>query len=183
MIEFLYSAILLLVFSFIVFRVIVRRDYLKRQKLTPISYILENIVFVVHIILWYLPMKWPNLPSLSQNYFVIALSIILFCMGLIILLIAWFGLGTCNSLGQNKDTLRTTGIYGYTRNPQLVGYGIMILSIVILYLSWYSIGWFALYLIIAYFMIKSEEEFLQKVYRDEYVEYCKKVPRILKPSC
>lgn len=32
----------------------------------------------------------------------------------------------------------------------------------------------------SYFMIKSEEEFLEKKYKEEYRLYCEKVPRVIK---
>jgi len=177
----LFSAIFIL-FSFLVFRVIVRNDYLKKYKLSPLSYLLELLVFAVHANFMYLfiPVKWPNLPSLPESLILNILSIIVFCFGLIILLIAWFRLGTGTSFGQDKNRLNTSGIYRYSRNPQLVGYGFLLLSFLLLYFSWYSVGWFLQYLIISYFMIKSEEEFLSQKYGEEYEKYCNGVPRIIK---
>jgi len=177
----LFSGIFIL-FSFQVFRFIVKNDYLKKNKLSPLSYLLELLVFVVHANLMYLfiPVRWPNLPSLPENLLLNILSIIVFCFGLVILLIAWFHLGTGTSFGQDKNRLNTNGIYRYSRNPQLVGYGILLLSFLIVYFSWYSVGWFLQYIIISYFMIKSEEEFLSKKYGEEYEKYCNGVPRTIK---
>lgn len=178
---FLYSVVFILL-SFIVFRVIVRNDYLKKQKLSPLSYLLELLVFAVHANLMYLfiPVRWPNLPSLPESLILNILSMIVFCFGVIVLLISWFHLGTGTSFGQDKNRLKTTGIYRHSRNPQLVGYGILLLSFLIVYFSWYSIGWFLQYLIISYFMIKSEEEFLSQRYAEGYERYCNDVPRIIK---
>ena len=47
----------------------------------------------------------------------------------------------------------------------------------LLFISWYSLGWFIQYLVISYLMIRSEEEFLNLRYGEEYEKYCKKVPR------
>jgi protein-S-isoprenylcysteine O-methyltransferase Ste14 len=176
----LVSAIFIL-FSFFVFRVVVRNDYLKKHKLSPISYLLELLVFAVHANIMYLfiQVKWPNLPSLPESLILNILCIVVFCFGLIILSIAWFKLGTVTSFGQDKNRLDTSGIYRYSRNPQLVGYGILLLSFVILYFSWYSIGWFLQYLIISYFMIKSEEEFLSQRHGEEYERYCNDVRRLI----
>ena len=179
-IKYIILTILLLLFSFYVFRVIVRKDYLKNFKLSPISYVLEFIVFASHANFMYLflPVKWPNMPHLPESLFILSISGIIVIVGLLILIIAWFGLGTSRSFGQDKNKLKTVGIYKYSRNPQLVGYGLVVLSFTIMYLSWFSIGWFILYLIISYFMILSEEEFLKKKYRNEYLGYCKSVSRI-----
>ena len=177
----IYSAILIL-FSFIVFRVIVRNDYLKKSKLSPLSYILEFIVFAVHAnqIYLFIPVKWPDLPSLPEDLTLKILFLVILCLGLVILIIAWFGLGSGRSFGQDKSKLNTRGIYQYSRNPQLVGYGIILLSFVLLFISWYSLGWVIQYLVISYLMIRSEEEFLRAGYGEEYEKYCKAVPRVIK---
>jgi len=177
----LVSAIFIL-FSFIVFRVVVRKDYHNKNKLSPLSYLLELLVFAVHANLMYifLPVKWPNLPSFPDSLYLNILAIIVFCFGFLILLIAWFRSGTGTSFGLDKNRLNTVGIYRYSRNPQLVGYGILLLSFLIIYFSWYSLVWFLQYLIISYFMIKSEEEFLSRRYGEEYERYCNSVPRIIK---
>ncbi|MCP4977679.1 MAG: isoprenylcysteine carboxylmethyltransferase family protein [Maribacter sp.] len=107
------------------------------------------------------------------------MSAIIFTIGVVILFVAWFGLGTKSSLGMDKNKLKTNGVYKFSRNPQLVGYGIMLVSFTILFFSWLTIIWIILYLIASYFMVKSEEEFLEIKYGQEYKEYCISVPRIL----
>ena len=99
---------------------------------------------------------------------------------MIIIIIAWFDLGSGPSFGLDKNKLKTGGIYQYSRNPQLVGYGIFLIVFVLLFSSWYSLGWFIIYLINSYFMIRSEEEFLELKYDEEYEKYCNAVPRIIK---
>ena len=176
-----YSAIFLL-FSYLVFRIVVRNDYLKNSKLSLVSYSLEAIVFAVHANLMYLfiPVKWPDLPSLPEDLTLKILFLVILCLGLVILTIAWFGLGSRRSFGQDKNKLNTSGIYKYSRNPQLVGYGIILLGFALLFISWYSLGWFVQYLVISYLMIRSEEEFLNLKYGEEYEKYCSAVPRAIK---
>ena len=182
LLKFIFVSAIFLIFSYIVFRIIVRNDYLKNQKLSSITYILELLMFIVHanLIYLFLPAKWPNFPSLPENWLLIFLFLLAFCGGLIILIFAWFMLGTATSFGQAKNSLTTKGIYRYSRNPQLGGYGILLLSFAILYYSWYSAGWFVIYLIISSLMIKSEEEFLSIKFGKEYENYCNIVPRIIK---
>jgi len=160
----------------------VRNDYRNKLKLSPFSYSLEVIVFATHANLMYLfiPAKWPNLPYLPENLTLLFFSIFFLGLGLIILLIAWFGLGSGTSFGLDKNKLKTSGIYRYSRNPQLVGYGIVLLGFALLFISWYSLGWIVQYLIISYFMIRSEEKFLSLRYSEEYEKYCSAVPRIIK---
>jgi len=179
---YIIIAVLFLLFSYLVFRVIIKRDYKKRMKLTPISYILEVLVFALHAnsIYLILPSQWPQLPSLPEDLILKTVSIILFSIGVLILVISYFSLGNKTSLGMDKNKLKTNGLYKYSRNPQLVGYGMMLLAFTLLYFSWLMLFWFIQYLIISFFMIRSEEEFLAQQYGDAYRDYCKKVPRVIK---
>jgi protein-S-isoprenylcysteine O-methyltransferase Ste14 len=178
---FVYSLLLLLI-SFLVFRVVVRNDYLNKLKLSPFSYLLEALVFILHanFIYLFIPLKWPYLPSLPENITLKLISIVVICISLVFIIIAWIGLGSGPSFGLDKNKLKTDGIYKYSRNPQLVGYGMFLIVFVILFSSWYSLGWFITYLVISYFMIRSEEEFLELKYGEEYEIYRSVVPRIIK---
>jgi len=182
LLKYLVCSAVLVLFSLFVFRVVVRRDYLNKSKLSTLSSSLEVLVFALHanFIYLFMPVKWPNLPSLPDSMALKIISVLLFFFGLAILIIAWFGLGSGTSFGQDKKRLNTGGIYHYSRNPQLIGYAVILCSFVVLFLSWYSVGWFFLYVVISYFMVQTEEEFLKRIYGEEYREYCSAVPRILK---
>ena len=91
-----------------------------------------------------------------------------------------FKLGTKPSMGADKNRLQTGGLYRYSRNPQMLGYGLMITSFLVAYFSYLVLIWFLLFIIAAFFMIKSEEEFLYQKYKEEYRDYCKQVSRIIK---
>ena len=171
-----------LLFAFFVFRVIIKREYKNRLRLSSVSYMLEILVFAIHANLFYLtiPTKWPNLPPFPENLEIRVVSTIIFGIGLIILLISWFRLGTKPSLGIDKNKLQTGGMYKYSRNPQLVGYGLMLTAFSIIFFSYLAFIWVLLFLTASYFMVKSEEEFLEQKYNEEYIDYCRQVPRIIK---
>ncbi len=179
---FLILSLLFIIFSYYVFRIIVKGSYLKHLKLTPISYLLEILIFALHANLAYLTFqtKWPKLPPIPDNLIQRAFAIIFITAGSIILTFAWIKLGTKTSLGLDKKKLVVSGIYNYSRNPQLTGYGLILLGFLILYFNTFLLLWFLEYLIIAFFMIKTEEEFLSFKYCEQYREYCKKVPRVFK---
>jgi len=182
LLRYLIAAFLLILFSYITFRVIVRNDYSKKVRLTFVSYSLEFFIFALHANFMYLflPVKWPNFPPFPENLVLRIISTILIITGLLIVAVSMSGLGYNRTMGQDKKLLKTNGLYKYSRNPQLVGYGMILIAFIVLYLSWLSIGWFILYLIISYFMVKTEEEFLTKNYKKEYQKYCDDVPRIIK---
>ncbi len=181
-IKYIISSIILILLSFIVFRVVVRKDYLDNGRLSPVSYVLEILIFALHANFPYLffSVDWPEMPPLPGNKTIVFWSVVTIVIGLIILLFSFLNLGYRPSLGMDKNQLKINGIYQYSRNPQLVGYGMVIFGFFILYSSWYSLGWFLIYLIVSYFMVRSEEEFLNIKYREEYKKYCKIVPRIIR---
>lgn len=180
--RYLVSASILILFSFITFRVIVRNDYSNKGRLTFISYSFEVLIFALHANFMYLfiPVKWPSLPSFPENMILRIISIVFIIIGFLIVAVAMSGLGYNRTMGQDKKLLKTNGLYKYSRNPQLIGYGMILIAFVLFYLSWFSIGWLIIYVVISYFMIKTEEEFLTNNYGEEYQKYCNDVPRLIK---
>jgi len=75
--------------------------------------------------------------------------------------------------------LKTTGFYKLTRNPQIVLSFPMVLGIALRWPSWYALGWMLLFVAMIHMMVITEEEHLRDVFGEEYVRYCKKVPRYL----
>jgi protein-S-isoprenylcysteine O-methyltransferase Ste14 len=175
------SALLLLVLAFVIFRVLVRRDYRKKGKLGWFATFLEFVIFAAHINSAYLflPVDWPAIPKLPDNRIQIILGLCLSGAGLVLVLLAMGYLGFKKAFGQKVDGLKQTGLYRRTRNPQLVSYSILIIGLAILWLSWYSIVWVILYFIIAHWMVITEEEHLRDIYGESYGQYCRDVPRYL----
>lgn len=82
-------------------------------------------------------------------------------------------------MGSNTPGLKTSGLYKYSRNPQFVGYGLLLLGYL---LTWgNSLAWIGLlaYAALAYAVTRIEEEHLTRIYGDSYREYCQQVPRYL----
>lgn len=55
----------------------------------------------------------------------------------------------------------------------------MVLGIALRWPSWYALGWMLLFVAMIHMMVITEEEHLRDVFGEEYVRYCKKVPRYL----
>jgi protein-S-isoprenylcysteine O-methyltransferase Ste14 len=98
---------------------------------------------------------------------------------LIIILGAFAWLGVTRSFGQKGRKLETSGPYRVTRNPQIVGGAILVIGCVLLWPSWFAIGWLALFAAMAHMMVLAEEEHLHRRYGEEYERYYKRVPRYL----
>ena len=180
---FLYSSavVFLLLFSVLLFRVLARRDYLNKGKLTGFTSFLEFMLFALHanIMCLFIPVKWPNLPPLSGNGYVYYLSILFIIIGLIVVFVAMVPLGFNRTMGLKSIKLKTNGLYKWSRNPQVAGYFLFLSGFVLSYISIYSIFWLVLFGIIAHLMILTEEEYLTGLYGDEYKDYCKRAPRYI----
>ncbi|MEE4178784.1 MAG: methyltransferase [Bacteroides sp.] len=179
--EFLVSSAAFVLFAFWVFRVKFRKDYFRRGKLSFLTLMLGILVFAFHGNLLYLalPARWPWLPEMNGSTFLQIISLFFLGTGIIILLVAWSGIGTKISLGQDQGRLCTTGLYRYSRNPQLLGYGLVLSYFVIGYFSIPVFLWFLTYCIAGLFMVQTEEAFLAMKYGDEYQAYCRAVRRII----
>lgn len=172
---------IVLLFAFVVFRVFVRRDYLQRKKLGPLATFLEFLIFGLHANLPYLYLEtpWPHFPPAPESLFQLCLGAIIALIGLAATLgnMAHLGFGT--SVGRQPEGVRQTGIYRWSRNPQLLSYGVMLTGITILYPSLQALAWLFLYAGISYLMVITEEEHLLNLFGEDYQEYCRKVPRLI----
>lgn len=181
--KILFFAILLLLFAFIVFRRIVRRDYLEREKLSTFASMLQLLVFCGYFLFPYLfnPPEWAYFWRLSNSgtRYGQLIGFVIICLGFLVAFgtMAWFGIG--KAFGLNGSGLTSRGPYRVSRNPQILGGYLLVFGTAIQWISLYSLGWVVLYAIIAHWMIVTEEEHLSQVYGEEYEKYCSKVPRYL----
>ncbi len=120
---YLPSFFLLLAAAFLVFRVLVRRDYQRRGRLTLFSAVLQWVIFG----LWYVfafydaPSGWPP-PGV--NLVITVIGLILAALGLTTLLIIMITFGLRRTSGVKVNGLVQSGLYRWTRNPQLVIFGL-----------------------------------------------------------
>ena len=181
--KILFFAILLLLFAFIAFRHIVRRDYLTRGKLSAFASMLQLLVFCGYFFFPYLlnPPEWAYFWRLSRSEarYSQLIGFVIICLGFLVAFgtMAWFGIG--KAFGLNVSGLTNQGPYNFSRNPQILGGYLLVFGTAIQWISLYSLGWVALYAIIAHWMVITEEEHLSQVYGEEYEQYCSKVPRYL----
>jgi protein-S-isoprenylcysteine O-methyltransferase Ste14 len=180
---YLIAALLLLVGAFVIFRILVRGDYRRKGRLTPFTSFLELLIWVLFVCFPYIynPSDWwlvwfaetPHSPLLE------IVGSALTVVGMAIAVIAMAGLGFGRTMGQKGEVLQRAGLYRLSRNPQIVGGGLAVIGIAVLWPSWYALGWVALYGAIGHMMVLTEEEHLRKVHGEGYVRYCQRVSRYL----
>lgn len=175
---YLICYVLLLAFGWLILRRLVPRDYREYGKLTPVITFLQALLFFVYggFPYLYLSRDWP---AVSLPLILHIAGLLLLFGGLASLFYGMFRLGVLRSMGRGTPKLQQSGIYRFTRNPQALACGLYVIGFIILWPSWYALGWALLYFVIIHMMVLTEEEHLQRVYGEEYQEYCKRVPRYI----
>lgn len=180
---FLFFVPLLLAAGYVVFRVIVRRDYLLYGQLTSWSSSLQLLVFAGIMCFPYLfnPPDWPwfwMLPGpASPQQEILGLVVILLGFVIAFGTMAWFGI--LRAFGIKSQGFVSTGPYRISRNPQILGGYLLVIGVSLQWPSWFAAIWIVLYGLIGHWMIKTEEEHLGKIFGKEYSNYCQRTPRYL----
>lgn len=181
LLAYLAAACLLLVTAWAVFRVLVRRNYQQRGRLTPLVGFLELLVWLLYVAFptLYNPLDWWLVwfagPSVGPVLTLIGSALVVVGMGSAVAAMLSLGMGVV--MGQQAGGLKQTGWYGLSRNPQIVGGGLAVIGVALLWPSWYALGWVVIGAIIAHMMVLTEEEHLRRILGESYQTYCQRVPR------
>jgi protein-S-isoprenylcysteine O-methyltransferase Ste14 len=155
----------------------VRSDYQTLGKLSRPIATLQVAYFCVYALSSYVFLD-SRLSHINPDGLLFSSAIILMVIGFLLVVFSMPFLGK-RSFGGEVGKLRTSGIYRYSRNPQLVGGFFFIVGYAMLWLSWQGALWASLWLLIAHLMVKGEEEHLEQVFGAEYCNYCACTPRYL----
>ena len=155
----------------------VRSDYRVYGKLSRPIAILQVSFFCAYALSSYAFLD-SRLSHVSTAGVLFPIALALIIIGFLIVVLSMPFLGQ-RSFGREVGKLRTIGLYQYSRNPQLVGGFFFIVGYAMLWPSWIGALWANSWLVITHLMVKGEEEHLEKVFGDEYRDYCKRTPRYL----
>lgn len=176
------SASLLLGGAFVIFRRVVRRAYEREGQLTSVSFFLQIAIWGIYFAFpcIYNPFDWAWSSQGGQDAVVLwAAGWACVGFGLVVSVIAMAWLGWPRSSGQGSQKLEVSGPYRVTRNPQLMGGLLLITGYVVLWPSWYAVGWLVLYPAMVHMMVLTEEGYLRALHGEAYQQYCRRVPRYL----
>jgi len=140
---------------------------------------------------WITDGSWSALVALSSFYnifplqiketFVLAAGLSLFGSGCILIAAGVIEFRSLRKiLAMEVSRLITTGIYRWSRNPQFLGFYLTLLGMSLLGRSGYAF----LLAIIAivychHYIVKVEEPYLERVFREEYILYKSRTPRYI----
>lgn len=124
-------------------------------------------------------------PIISQNKYEgnwvgNVMGTLIMLVGLIIIMMAFFKIGTIPSL-RSKSFLATTGIYGIVRHPIYSGTIMMFAGLGLLFEASLPLSYLPLSIFLYFIMTVYEEKGLEAEYGTEYLEYKKKVRKRLIP--
>lgn len=155
----------------------VRSDYHVYGRLTRPIAILQIAYFCAYALASYAFLD-TRLSQVNTDGLLFPLALVLMLIGFLMVLFSMPFLGK-RSFGQEVGSLRTSGLYRYSRNPQLVGGFFFIAGYAMLWPSWQGALWACLWLAIAHLMVRGEEAHLENVFGDAYRDYCARTPRYL----
>ncbi|MBA7579143.1 hypothetical protein ES708_21012 [subsurface metagenome] len=142
---------------------------------THLILIITPIIFAIISILDGQVLNWSTqLNNLVPLYVRIILCIIFGIVALVLIQISHKTLFKNHKL---PDTLMTNGIFEYVRNPMYLGILLIYFAVICFSISLISLCVFIVIFIVYDKMVKFEEEILEKIFGNEFLEYKKKVPR------
>ena len=175
---YLVSISLLIAVSVMVLRIPVRRDYLDKERLTIGPAILQALIFFAFggFPIIYLPGDWP---TINVHLILRAIGLLSLISGIVVMFVGILRFGILRSFGLQSGTLKAGGFYRLTRNPQILGCVLYVIGFIILWPSWFALGWGLSLMVFLHVMVLTEEENLRNAYGQDYEQYCKSVPRYL----
>lgn len=125
--------------------------------------------------------SWKSLWSFSlENYYAYSIGLLLCVIGTYLYVAALVSFRTYQRMaGLQTDKLVTTGIYRWSRNPQNVGWILFLLGIAIAGKSGMALLLVVIFWVMFCSYLPIEERHLEKLYGNEWREYCKRASRFL----
>jgi protein-S-isoprenylcysteine O-methyltransferase Ste14 len=155
----------------------VRSDYRFHGRLSRPIATLQTGYFCAYALSSYLFLD-ARLSYVKTAGMLFLMALVLMLMGFLAVVFSMPFLGR-RSFGRELGSLRTDGLYRYSRNPQLVGGFLFILGYAMLWPTWQGAAWAGLWPVIAHLMVRCEEEHLERIFGKAYRDYCARTPRYL----
>jgi protein-S-isoprenylcysteine O-methyltransferase Ste14 len=148
------------------------------EREIPRAHLYHAILPIIFMITWILDSQFLHLSTFLNNFvpFIVRLPIfiLIFLIAIIFIELSHRALFKDH---QPPNTLLTTGILGYTRNPMYFGILLIYISFICLSISLICI---VLFVIVFFFynrMVNFEEKLLENMFGEKYLDYKSKVPK------
>lgn len=166
----------ILLAAVLLFRV-VKLDYLRRGGLSHGVAVIQTAFFALYALASYVFLD-SRFSAIDRRLALLVPATLLMLVGLLLVLGSMPILGK-RSFGHETGTLHTTGLYRWSRNPQLAGGFLVVLGYAMLWPSIAGFFWAALWIPISHLMVSAEEPHLLAVFGEAYSAYCSSTPRYI----
>jgi len=152
-----------------------RWEYRKRGRLTLVGlFLLCGMLFLQNLVLEYATSY--EIPSTLVDYigFFLVFAGIILCLASIISFRS-----VPKMMCQDVGVLTESGIYHWSRNPQYVGYLLFLLGFALTDWSIWCLAALFVVAISLHLLVLIEEEHLRRIFGEQYIDFCHRVPRYL----
>ncbi len=148
------------------------------EREIPHAHIYHALLPIIFIAIWFLDSQIFHITTILNDLIPLIIRLPLF---IIILIIAFIFILVSHRVlfhsHQPPDSLITTGIMKYVRNPMYFGILLIYIAFIALSISLISIGIFFLVFLVYNKMVNFEESLLEEKFSEQYIVYKNKVPK------
>ena len=148
------------------------------EREVPYGHIYHAVLPIVFFLVWFLDSNIFGISTFLNDYVPYIIRLILFivilALALIFILLSHQALFKSH---QPSNSLITNGILRYTRNPMYFGILLIYVAFIFLSVSLISIALFIIVFLVYNWMVNFEQNILEKMFGDDFLEYKKKVPK------
>lgn len=159
----------------------VAQDYKSDERLLLWTALYVWVSYILYSLLVAYTAFRPYWLLLTDGIWLIFIGIILIVVGSLISLAGVIEFWSFKRMsGLSADILVTSGIYRWSRNPQNVGWGLVLIGIALTGRSGVALMLASLFwLVIHFYIVNVEEKFLKQIFGNQYESYCATTPRYL----
>lgn len=148
------------------------------ERELPYAHIYHALLPIIFVGVWFLDTQFFNLTTILNKYipFLIRISLFIIILGIALSLI-YLSHKILFKSNQPPDTLIRDGIFKYTRNPMYFGIILIYVSLLVFSISLISVAILIGVFLIYNKMVNFEENILEEMFGEEYLDYKTKVPK------
>lgn len=148
------------------------------EREIPHAHIYHIVLPIGFILIWFLDSQIFHISTILNDFIPFIVRILLF---IVILIIAYLFIMLSHRAlfkdHQPPNTLITYGILGRVRNPMYLGIMLIYIAFLFFSISLIAIGMFFVVFLVYNKMVNFEENLLESMFGNEYLEYKKQVPK------
>lgn len=156
----------------------VSREFLEDGHLSPTTSRAVYVAYSLHALAFLVAVRRPEPPALPRAA-AITLGLPLALTGATLFVWGWRGLPVADDSGLATGGLVTGGAYRLSRNPQNVGWALLLTGVALARRSGLGLGLTALFWGAFRAYVPLEEAFLERTYGEAYRRYRARTPRFL----